>query len=276
MTPKTTIRTTLILSALLLALGARTVPEISNTVVGLVQPLLDGAALARNSIHGFLDKLGPQAGEYGDGAVADSREERIRELQMDIARYRSAMVENRELRDLLDLPAPPEWRRITAPVTARDPVTWNRRFRIGKGTVHGVRPGVVVTQGAEVIGRVVSATGHSALVVTLADPSCKLSVRLRDAGAVGVLKGRVTQGWHDTPVCVIDYLPRDEDYRAGDQVLTSGLSNIVPPGLRVGSVTQWEPGQTALIVEASYAQVKLRPSALFRDFRYVSVVTVKE
>ncbi len=139
-----------------------------------------------------------------------------------------------------------------------------------------MRLGAAVLRGTDVIGRVHSLANHSAVVVTLADPGCKLSVRLQDSGAVGVLQGRVGQTWHDAPVCLIDFLPRDEPYRSGDRVVTSGLSEAIPPGLRVGHVTKWEGEQTAMIVKASYAQVKMRPSAGFNDFRYVAVLNVVE
>ena len=49
--------------------------------------------------------------------------------------------------ELAELPPPPDWKLTVAPVIARDPASWNRRFRIGKGANDGIFPGAAVMAG---------------------------------------------------------------------------------------------------------------------------------
>ncbi len=196
----------------------------------------------------------------------------IDEMELQLVRAEAVMRENRELRQMLALPMQPEWSRTVAMVIARDPATWHRRFRIDKGRADGVIPGAAVLEGTEVIGRVITVDAQSAMVATLADPICKLSVRLVDADAVGILGGRISQPWGADPVCLLDYLPRDAEYRPGMIVETSGLSQAIPAGLRVGRTMHWNADTTANIINSSYAQMRVRPTASFRDIRYVTVL----
>ncbi|MFA4945367.1 MAG: rod shape-determining protein MreC [Lentisphaeria bacterium] len=170
------------------------------------------------------------------------------------------------------MPAPPAWRLAVAPVIARDPYTWNRRFRIGKGALHGITLGAAVLAGNQVIGRIHELSARSAVVATLADPACKLSVHLPGSNAVGILAGRADQHWHEPPFCLVTFLPRDADYQPGDYVLTSGLGDAVPAGLPVGRVMPFPDGASKRIASAAYAELLVRPGADFAGFRDVAVL----
>ncbi len=200
-------------------------------------------------------------------------EARVIDLQLELVRAESLAGENRELRNMLALPQAPSWRHIAAPVIARDPLAWNRRFRIGKGQADGIVLGAVVLAGSSVIGRVTELGGRSAMVTTLADPACRLSVRIRGAEAVGTLVGGQEGTWQRPPRCVVDYLPRDAVYRVGQVVETSGLGGAVAPGLRVGRLESWSEGQVVQVQKTTYARGVLCPDASFGDVGLVAVVT---
>ena len=183
-----------------------------------------------------------------------------------------AIAENRELRALLDLPAPRGWRRVAATVVARDPVSWNRRFRIGRGTDSGIESGAVVLAGGHVVGRVSEVTAKTALVCTIADPTCRLSVRLPERNATGILSGRIDQHWTGVPLCRIEYLPRDRSYEVGEPVVTSGLGGTLPEGLSVGHLIPMADGRSAETVRSVYARARVRPAASFDWFHVVAVL----
>jgi rod shape-determining protein MreC len=175
--------------------------------------------------------------------------------------------ENRELRALLALPAPEGWHRVTAPVVARSPVTWYRSFRIGRGSLHGIGVGDVVLARTRVVGRVADVTPSTALVRTIADPGCRLSVRLPRADAVGVLSGRYRTGPGGAPVCLVEFLPRDRAYEVGETVVTSGVGGEAPGGLAIGQVMPWQEGG-----DAAYAELLMAPPAALTWFRVVAVM----
>lgn len=267
--PKTLL-TTLALAFPFLAMAAFLVPPIRQAMVGFVAPLLWARALAAEAVVSGADRVLPL--KASERTHLRDVEARLRDAELELRTVKATQEENRELRALLDLPVSAGWQRVAAPVVVRDPVTWNRRFRIGKGSAHGVREGAIVLAGSDVVGRVAEVSRSTALVLTVADPACKLSVRLPQTGATGVLSGRLTQKWHGVPLCLINYLPRDKVYDSGEVVVTSGLGGPVPPGIRVGHVIPWDTGEPARIVKTAYVQVLMRPTARFDALRHVGVL----
>jgi rod shape-determining protein MreC len=263
-------RKIIIACAVALLLLFNLVPAAGQFLVGMLQPAA-GATDTVRSTAGSWRRFLPGKKSRNE-RLLELEEENAR-LQLSLRRCRAAEEENRELRRLLGLEPPRGWVRTAAPVIAHDPVAWHRHFRIGKGKADGIAGGEAVLHGVNVIGRVTEVTAHSALVTTIADPGCRLSVQLGDIGSIGVLAGRLRQESRTHPVCLIDYLSRDEPYRPGMPVTTSGLSQTIPGGLYVGRTIAWAPGTAANIVNASYAQLKLRPAATLRAFHHVTVLT---
>jgi rod shape-determining protein MreC len=186
-----------------------------------------------------------------------------------------ALRENRELRGLLNLPLPPDWQRINAPVIAREPATWNLRFRLGKGANQGIALGSAVLVDGDVVGRITEVTPLTSMVTTVASPACRLSIRVKDAHALGVVVGYRRNRWFQEPLCLVDFLPRDRDYKRRMVVETSGLGEDIPAGLRLGYAVPWPDKKIAHVVDTAYAQLLVRPTANFEDFRYVAVVSPK-
>lgn len=245
------------------------VAPVRRAAVGAVLPFLRLPGALRTAVADGLGRWRP---------LSDAERARLRHyeatvpaLELQLATTRQAQAENRALRAFLQMPPPPRWHLVVAPVIARDPFTWNRRFRIGAGASRGVQPGNVVLSGSSVIGRVLDTTAHTAEVVTLADPTCRLSVYLPARHAVGVVGGRVGQLSRDVPLCELSYLPRDAAYAAGDAVTTSGLGGTMPAGLAVGHLLAVE-GQAVRIIGAAYAAAQVRPTADFELFPCVGVV----
>ena len=254
----------------LAVLVAATVDPVAGLLAGFLRPILGSVEQTGGNVTRTVDSMFPLADR--EKRRLKRLDKRVDDLELRLARLRHVREENDDLRTFLELPPRDDWHTVVAPVIARDPVAWNRQFRIGRGRREGVELGAAVLEGATVIGRITSAAQHTAVVSTVAAPSCKLSVTLSDTDAVGILKGRLEQEWYGDPVCLADYLPRDGTYRPGETVLTSGLSTKVPGGLNVGRVIPWDEQKTHRIVNTSYAQVKVRPTASFGDVRYVSVI----
>jgi rod shape-determining protein MreC len=200
-------------------------------------------------------------------------EKQVSELEAALYSAETARRENRELRRLLELPVPPKWRRITAPVIAREPATWNLHFRLGKGARQGITLGSAVLVGPNVVGRVTEVTPLTAMVTTVASPACQLSVRIKGANALGIVAGFRRSSWFQEPVCLVNYLPRDRDYQRRSLVETSGLGGGIPEGLPVGYVVPWPDASISRVVDAAYVQLAARPAADFESFRYVAVVS---
>jgi len=207
-------------------------------------------------------------------------DERQRQVQVELARLKLAVAEeeelrrqNRELRAYYGLPPRKGWRVVLADVVARDPVTWNRGFRINRGTNDGVIPGCVVLAESYVVGRVTEAQPGSATVLTVGARGCRLSVVLEASRATGILEGGGVDRWQQTPECIVDLLPRGTAVAAGELVWTSGLGGSVPGGLVVGRVVPRpdEDGPVLDVVQGTHGRVWIAPAATFGRLGFVAV-----
>jgi rod shape-determining protein MreC len=226
--------------------------------------------------NGFTERLWVSAATW----VGKGPDERLRQEQADLAHLRLAASEaeelrrqNQDLRAYYGLPPRKGWRVLLGEVIARDPVTWNRGFRIDRGSHDGVLPGCVVMADAYVIGRVVEVQAGSSTVLSVAARGCRLSVVLEGSKNTGILEGGGVGRWLLAPECVVDYLPRETVVAAGELVWTSGLGGSVPGGLVVGRVVP-RPDEDAPVLETvqgTHGRVWIAPLASFGRLGVVAV-----
>ncbi len=119
---------------------------------------------------------------------------------------------------------------LAAQVIARGPSRSAREVFLDRGRDHGIRQGMAVVVPTGIVGKVVAAYGESSMVVLVDDPESGAGVVLGQSGAPGVLCGT------NSLLCRLDYVPPHVAVRVGEQVYTSGLDGIFPPGMPVGSV----------------------------------------
>ncbi len=256
----------LAVSVLLWVLGHTFAPALEGVGAGFLAPFMRGASFVQQRVTAVVSSLAP-----GNRDQVRELQKHARELELELAHGRVAARENAELRALLGLPEHRMAETVMTRVINRDPVTWNRRFRIGSGAQDGIRVGAAVLAGGAVIGRVTKCHRTTAVVTTIADPGCRLSVRVADTDGVGILSGRLSQGWREEPVCLVDFLPRDLIYEEDSLILTSGLGEQIPGGLPVGHVVAGDHGRLKTIIDGAYAQIHLRPII---DLAYISHVAV--
>lgn len=225
---------------------------------------------------GFTERVWASAATW----VGRGSGERLRQEQGDLARLRLAATEveelrrqNQDLRAYYGLPPRKGWRVLLGEVIARDPATWNRGFRIDRGSNDGVLPGCVVMADAYVIGRVEEVQPGSSTVLTVAARGCRLSVVLEGSKNTGILEGGGVGRWLQAPEGVVDFLPRETVVGAGELVWTSGLSGSVPGGLVIGRVVPRpdEDAPVLEVVQGTHGRVWITPLASFGRLGVVAV-----
>ncbi|MCK9595131.1 MAG: rod shape-determining protein MreC [Candidatus Omnitrophica bacterium] len=163
--------------------------------------------------------------------------------------YDSAEVyqENKRLEELLSIKRSLDYKVIAARVIGRDPSNWSSSIIINKGLDSGIRKGFVCINFLGLAGRVVEVDSNYCKVMLLTDSSLSVSAidqRSRQEGLVcGSLGGSL----------LMKYLPKDCDVKVGDPVLTSGLTDIYPKGILIGTVTDISREYSGL---ASFAVIK--------------------
>ncbi|MEM1026123.1 MAG: rod shape-determining protein MreC [Myxococcota bacterium] len=174
--------------------------------------------------YGYVDVLDAQA------ELSQLRIEQAA-LRRRVEKLDAAEAENRVLRGLLELEALlPESELVSARVIGAGSGPEARTLVIDRGRVHGVEQGLAVLSREGLVGVVQLASWTSSEVALLTDPRVTLLVECARTGARGRLRG----DGEKRPV--VEDVPRADGLSSGDQLVSSGLGGVLPPGLPVGSV----------------------------------------
>lgn len=223
-----------ILSAMLLIADARfnyltTLRQITAVVLYPLQRLAVAPAA-----------MGERIGEFfvtHSSLRRDNQRLTERNLDLAMAAQRTAALhkENAHLRGLLgvreNLPVPS----ITAEIlyAARDPFA--RKVMIDRGLQHDIESGRPVVDHVGVIGQVTRAYPWLSEVTLITDKGHLVPVLNVRTGFRAVLAGTGDDGKLE-----LRFIPLSADFQIGDQLVTSGIDGIYPPGLPVAQVTQVE------------------------------------
>ena len=189
------------------------------------------------------------------------------QLQKDAIAGQDAQRENQRMKDLLGLhDERPELQYRDAAVVRRASSNWSSDLTIDRGTSGGVEVNdCVIDQYGHLIGVITQADWNSSVVTTILDPTLELGGRVARTDESAILEGDFTlmlQG-----LTRLSFLSEEAQLVTGDQVTTSGLGGVYPPGLVVGTV------RTLCVEEdgiSRYAQVE--PAADIAGVQYVYVI----
>lgn len=156
--------------------------------------------------------------------------------------------ENDELRALVGLDAAVGQAFITARVLSVDLNPFSHRLVIDRGRGDGLIPGLAVVDQGGLIGQVDSTSAITASVILITDPDHALPVRVARTGDVTLAYG----GGLDNNLSLPD-LPMNVDLVPGDELVTSGLGGVFPPGLPVARIERINrpEGQSFAVASAS-------------------------
>jgi rod shape-determining protein MreC len=169
-------------------------------------------------------------------------------------------AETDSLRALLDLKKSVPFETVAAEVIAASPGERSNAVFIDKGTNAGLRPDLAVITPAGVVGKIIAVFPRTSQVLLITDPSSGVGCMLEESRIQGVLKG-TGQSLPD-----LHYILNEHPVRVGEKVLTSGLDQIYPRGLVVGTVVET---RTANI----YRSISVKPAAPLDHLESVLVVS---
>lgn len=200
-------------------------------------------------------------------AEIDALRRRVAELEQDAIAGQEAVRENERMRDLLGLAEQrPELQYRDAAVVRRASSNWTSDLTINRGASGGVEAGdCVIDQYGHLIGVVTQADFNSSLVTTILDPTLELGGRIARTDEDAILEGDFSLMLEG--LTRLSYLPEEARLVTGDQVITSGLGGMYPPGLAVGTVRSLVTEEDGL---TRYAQVE--PAADINGVQYVYVI----
>ena len=123
-------------------------------------------------------------------------------------------------------------RLIPAKVVTNDINKKDNYITINKGSADGVHADMGVASGTGIVGVVYMAGEHYSIVIPVLHSQTNISVAIARRGYFGYLHWKGGR----SDLADVEDVPRHARFRLGDNIVTSGYSNIFPPGLLVGKV----------------------------------------
>lgn len=227
-----------------------------------IAPLQSGVAIVSTGVNKAVTSVTQLTRLASENAKL--REE-VETLRSDLAIAMEAQRENESLREMMALGRDLRQQVTVAEVIARNPSNWFNTLTIGKGASSGIIKDMPVVTKDGVVGRIFTVTPHTAEVLLITDTRSAVGGRLFRTNAVVLAEGAGTPGYGRVNVRPLD---QETDIRAGDIIVTSGLSEIFPKGLRLGVVEE--------VYDVRHGLTRyglLRPAVNFSSLEWVAVIT---
>lgn len=222
--------------------------QISDALV----PVLDVLAQPAHAVADGIAHLQRWADLAGENARL--REDRERLLRWQAVAQRLD-AENAELRRLLRYVPEPQAKFVSARVVADASGAFAHSLLLNVGRLAGVQKDQLVLTGEGLVGRIVGVSERAARVLLITDISSRIPVFVGRSRIKAVLAGDNS----DRPI--LSHVITGETVEPGDQVVTSGIAGVFPPGLPIG------------IVEAVGAgRISVTPNVARERLEYVRVL----
>ena len=258
----------LLLSLLLIAadafVNAGFLKSLRTQSVNVVTPFQNLTFSLTSPIRNFITDLG----EIG------SKNQRIRSLQDENAELRRTILSIEDIRrrinemnSLLDFSAKGQFTIVGArTISIGSEAGYGSTIVIDAGKLDGIKPSMVVVAGSGVVGRVVSVSPTSSIVMLICDVKSQVGARLESSGEVGVISGfGLNQPLEFRLLDPLGKLQKDT------RLLTYGVENgVFSPGLPIGYISSVRniPGTSSKIAQ-------VLPYVDFSKLDYVGVIVKK-
>ncbi|MDO8585978.1 MAG: rod shape-determining protein MreC [Armatimonadota bacterium] len=187
----------------------------------------------------------------------------LKQLTKENARLREEHAENIRLRKLLEFKKSYPTQLLTAQVIAMRPSQWHNTCTIDRGWRDGVRKTDPVITARGVVGQVIDVGSNVSQVLLLTDQASGLGAIVERSRVTGICQGQQAR------TLVLNYLDKDADVKKDDLVVTSGIGQVYPKGLRLGRVVKLR-GAGGYMKSA-----EIRPSVQFDQLEEVAVIVRK-
>lgn len=238
--------------------------------------ILDGALASvaapfQNAATGVSRWIGGKTGYFGDMEALTEENKRLREtvdiLSSENRRLKLVEQESKKLSELLQVDEKyPDYEKTGAQAIASNTSNWFTSFIINKGTRDGLAENLVVLANGGLVGRIVKASRSTSEVLAITDEGSSVSVKCVRTEDLGFLRGDLTL--MQSGLCRMEFVSLDAEIMEDDELVTSHLGDIYPPGITVGYVKEVRLDDKGL---TKYAIVQ--PSADVQNIETVLVIT---
>lgn len=197
---------------------------------------------------------------FGLSGENDILRRRNIELSHEVNRLREAKLEATRLYGLIDLKEKAQFNYVSARVIGKNLFLSRNTLTLDAGLKDSVALGMPVLNHDGLIGVVVSVTNHYSIVNILLNVDFRASAKIERSRVDGII------AWNGSNLLLTD-VPKTQDVKPGDVVITSEYSATYPSGIRIGIVEEAtaEPGTL-------FKKVAVKPSVDFTRLEEVFLI----
>ena len=227
-------------------------------MIDSITPLQHGVTVVNNQLSSFFEHYVKNVSASKENLMLGKR---VSDSENRLFLTEEIRKENIRLKNLLEFGVEQNTRKILAQIVAWDSSSDYRVLRINKGVENGVRLQSTVVTSQGLVGYVFRLTKHYSDVLTVLDANNKIDGVVERIRVHGLLEG-------DSEAKIkMKYVTRTEPIILNDLVMTAGLGNIYPKGIRVGRVTRIERESYGIT-----QSIELKPEVNFRTLEEVIVL----
>lgn len=262
-----TIATILLILISLFTVGKNThIPFLSSAIGYVVTPLQKITTTAGNWI---TEKTAAFQDNYELAKENEDLKTQLAILEDENSRLSLYQEENKKLSELLAISQKyADFDTTGTQIIAKDPGNWYDIFTIDKGKKDGIGTNMVLTAPGGLVGRIIE-TGHNyAKAQSILDNRSSVPAMSLRTNDLGVVHGDYEL--MDKGLCIMEYINADAEIIEGDEIVTSHLSDVYPPGIAIGRVKEIKSDSNGL---TKYAIIE--PLVDFKHLDTVLIITDK-
>ena len=230
-------------------------------LIELLAPIQSGTLSMKKSITSAIDHY---------VMIVNTSKENI-ELKKEVAKLEGAVFslqevekENERLKRLLEFGKDISHKKVLAQIVSWDSTNEFKVLRINKGSNHGLKELSPVITMTGLVGYVYRVTPNFADVLTILDQNNRVDTIVMRTRTHGIVEG--TSSFK----CRLKYVARTEKLELGDVILTAGLGEIYPKGIKVGTISKVDKESYGITQE-----IEITPSVDFYKLEEVVVLLEK-
>ena len=244
--------------------------NIQNRISAIFAPFKKTGAGVQDAVTGASDeKRTPEELRTENARLATENAE----LKIYRGQVQQMQDELRRLNDLLKFDQRTDLSLIPAKIIVRKTSAWHRGATIDKGWRQGVQDGspLILPTGPEgrasLVGRIARAAENESEILFITDELCKVAGQVEGTNERGILEG-VRVSTSRRPELRLRFLAKDARVDKNRRVYSWDNTNRFPPGLMLGTVVDFRPGDAS-------SEAIIEPAVNLDDLPYVFVMEQK-
>ncbi len=254
------------LGMMLITFTTKITPGPLKTIAGYtIVPLQNGI----NKVGGWFSDKEEEFHSLKAAEKANNKlQEQVNQLTMENNQLRQDRFELDRLRELYELDQKYSgYNKIAARVCGKDAGNWFSTFMIDKGSDDGIAVDMNVIAGSGLVGRVVSVGPNWATVRSIIDDAHNVSAMDLATQDMCIVSGSLEK-MSDNLIVMSQLMDTDNNVTAGDQIVTSHISDKYLQGILIGYVVEVTEDSNKL-TKSGY----ISPAVDFEHLEEVLVIT---